>query len=280
MKQYQTFVLLMGLLGLHGSFASAQPRSPAELYQLFEKLKSSNLEVKNQASQELHAYAQWWLEQDVATMRESLPAALEGLDEPNPAVRRQASAFFGVVTALRCDDISEILSGTVDEIISHFEDPNDRVRGNMIRALALWSPAPPARAIVPFMKALEDPSGEVRSLAVYGLVRAAPESDSVAQAIANALDSLGPEARRELTQSLENARADHPIIVQKLIEQLDDDHRPLVYTTAKALGVLGSEASDAVPRLRMIAEDPDIDDQLREVVNSALRSIQQAKRRP
>lgn len=270
---------LLICLGLSVGTVSGQPRSPDELPLLFEELASPDLEIKNNASHQLGAYAKWWIQQDVEVMRKSLPYALRALKSPDSGVRKQASAFFGIVGMLRTQVAARIFEGYIDEIIAHFGDPNDQVRGNMIRSLATMEPSPPQEAIEPFLEMLRQTRGrgEGGKNALFGLLRAAPGSEEVAKTIANILDeSTSAEARRGIILVVAQARPQqpHPLIIEKLIEQLEVDHRLLRFTTSRALGAIGAAAVDAVPKLRAIVDDPETDDDLRITVEAALRSIE------
>ncbi len=274
MRSRNTFVSLI-LFGISTALLLSQVRSGEDLQTLFEELKSSDLEVKNRASQGLLSYAKVWIRQDAATMQQVLPTVLAALGDSYPDVGVQASAFFGVIGMFRQKDALEILRPVTDQLIARFDDPNPRVRENLMRAFALAQPAPPYQAVDGFMKHLKDSDDMVRRLAVYGLVKAAPASLPAAEAVAGLLDETADsEARRELVRVLGKAKLTHPVIIAKLIEQLDRKDERLREDTVYALGEIGPPAAPAIDKLRAIAGDPASGESLRKGAERAIRSIE------
>ena len=253
------FVRVLALIVVFGfslTLLRAQTRTPKTLSALFEGLKSPDLEVKNRAAGDLLSYVAVWVQQDPSTMQEDLPALLAALEDRHPEVRTQSSTFFRTVAFMRPKDKEEILRPVIYFLIGRFDDPDPRVRTNLMRAIAALEPAPPYQAIEGFTNHLEDPSPEAQSLAVYGLVRAAPDSLQAAEAVAGLLDNTSdPEARRGLIQMLGAAKSTHPIIIGKLIEQLDSKDGGLRGDTVRALGEIGPPAAQAIQQLRAIASD-------------------------
>ncbi len=273
-KLHKHFAL--ALLSCFLGVASAQPHSLEALASFFQGLKSPDLEMKNTAGQNLLSYGEWWIEQDVATMRRSFPILFAALEDSDPGIRLQASAFFSVVGPLRQKDGLEIFEGIVPQIIDKFDDPNPRVRGNVMNSLVLLEPGPPLEVMEPLLKkALKDPNTSVRGMAVYGWAKAAPASLEAAYAIANLLEETeDPEARRGLIQKLAFVKQAHPVIVAKLVEQLDKDSERLRMTTARVLGEIGPAAAAALPKLREIASDAATGEELRQQAEAALQSIE------
>lgn len=271
----------LAALGLFVVLGQPGLRSQEPLAALFEGLKSTDLESKNRASQALHAYAVNWIEQDPATMRKAFPAVMAALDDYDDGVRIQASAFFGVIGMLRRHDGRAILGTLELDLIERFNDPQPRVRTNLISAISSLEPAPAylAEAIEAFERHLNDPDFGVRGRALLGLARVAPDSPSAAAAIVSLLDRTDdPEARGGLIQRLAFARPRHPAIVRKLIEQLNQDHRQLRLDSVQALGQIGPPAAEALPALRAISLDPSTQPELRQGVEGAIRSIESAAR--
>jgi len=98
---------------------------------------------------------------------------------------------------------------------------------------------------------------------------------AAADAVARLLDSTtDPESRRGLIQMLGSAKPTHPVIIAKLVEQLDYDNRLLREDTIRALGEIGPPAAQAIQKLRVIASDPSTDQELRAQAEAALRSIE------
>lgn len=257
--------------------AAPPQHSTDELAKLFDRLGSSDLEVKNKASQGLLAYAMWWGRQDVEMMRKSLPVALSALGDSDPAVRVQAAGFFGLIPSIRSQESGRILAGMVGDVIDHFDDPNDLVRKSLVRSIAMLEPAPPAESVGPLLKVLAgDTNSGVRSLAVFGLMRVAPTSEEVAQTIAEVFHSVPIDVRREMIDNLAAAKPENPnpLIIDVLLEQLDETSLRLRKDTVRALGAIGPAATQAVGKLQGIAEAPDADEQLRNMAKTALRSIE------
>ncbi len=267
----------LAALGLFVVLGQPGLRCQEPLPALFEGLKSTDLDSKNRASQALHAYAVNWIQQDPATMRKAFPAVMAALDDDDDGVRIQASAFFGVIGMLRRHDGRAILGTLELDLIERFNDPQPRVRTNLIAAISSLEPAPAylAEAIEAFERHLNDPDFGVRGRALFGLARVAPDSPSATAAIVSLIDrTADPEERRGLIQRLALARPRHPAIVRKLIEQLSHDHHQLRLDSVRALGNLGPPAAEALPALRAILLDPSTNQELRQVAEAAIRSIE------
>lgn len=280
MNIVRAFALLVGL-ALPIGVVSAQQMTPDEVALLFKELASPDPEIKSEASRRLGGFSEWWIQQDVDEMRNYLPVALHGLRSSDAAVRVPASGFFAIVAMLRPHVADRIFQGLIEEIIGYFDDPHERVRRNMVGSIAMMQPAPPQEAVEPLMdlirKAPSRVPGELwlAGVAAAGLSRAAPDSREVAEAIAALIEEIPiDEGRRVVIQRLREARPQHPLIIEKLIVQLDEDDRLLRWDAAMALGDIGPAAGDAVAKLRSIAENPDTDDDLRIIVEGALRAIE------
>ena len=158
------------------------------------------------------------------------------------------------VALLRRNDGAEILRPVTGDLIRRFDDPNARVRANLMRGIALLQPAPPYAAVEGFTNHLKDPDSEVKRLAVYGLVKAAPVSLSAADAVGGLLDSTSdPEARRELVQVLGAAKPAHPVIIGELVKHLDGESGPLRLAAVRTSGETGPPAAQAIHELRATA---------------------------
>lgn len=262
-------------------FGQSGLRSQEPLPALFEGLKSTDLESQNRASQALLSYSVNWIQQDPETMRKAFPALIAALDDDDDGVRIQASAIFGGIGMFRRHDGRAILGTLELDLIERFDDPNRQVRTNLISVVSSLEPAPAylAQAIEAFERHLNDPDFGVRGRALFGLARVAPDSPSATAAIVSLIDrTADPEARRGLIQRLALARPRHPAIVRKLIEQLNQDHHQLRLGSVRALGNIGPPAAEALPPLRAILLDPSTQQELRQVAEAAIRSIESPAR--
>lgn len=254
----------------------AQPHSKEELVHLFGLLGSRDLETKNRASRGLLTYSTWWIQQNSSVMRESIPALLTAVTNQDSSVRVQASGFFNIIGLFRARDSAAILDGYIKEMLKLIEHSDQRVQANLMGPIALFQPSPPAESVRVFMQVLSQRrQGAAAPVAVFGLMRAAPDNRFVAEAVLKALGSSSAEVRRALIQSVASAKPQHPhpLIVQALIEQLSEDSRRLRQDTVRALGAIGPDAGEALPKLREIAENPKTDRELRINVEAAVRSI-------
>jgi len=146
----------------------------------------------------------------------------------------------------------------------------------MVRCIAGLEPAPPPEAVEPFLKHLDDPSGEVRRMAVLGLLRAAPQSQRAVEAVAALLDKKeDSERRREILQTLAFVKPMHPVLLAKVAEQLDEPNELLRFTTLRVLTEIGPPAAIAIHKIREIANDPATGKDLRISAEAALRAIEQ-----
>lgn len=256
--------------------APAQSPAPKTLERILEDLVSANVEVRNKAREAGHAYLDEWRRRDVDGMREDLPVLMAAINRPDPGVRLSASAFLATVALLRPGDVMAFLAGYEREVLGGFHDPHSVVRANLVRCFALAEPAPPRLAVEPFMNALEGPPSESRKLAVLGLARAAPESLAAADAIVTLLDRIeDPEERRESIQVLAFAKPAHPVIIAKLVEQLEMDHALLLEDTIRTLGEIGTPAAaQAGAKLRALADDVNADPEMRSNAAAALRAVE------
>ena len=132
----------LAALGLFVVLGQPGLRSQEPLAALFEGLKSTDLDSKNRASQALHAYAVNWIQQDPATMRKAFPAVMAALDDDDDGVRIQASGFFAGIGMFRRHDGRAILGTLELDLIERFNDPQPRVRTNLIAAISSLEPAP------------------------------------------------------------------------------------------------------------------------------------------
>ena len=266
--------LLFLLVGL-------SPLRPQDLREEFERIfaESRNFDhqVQNSGSEVDRDVFERWLRQDVESMRSVIPVLLKALEDENPRIRTEGSAFFRAVAFFRPLDLTKFVQGVVPQLIARVDDPYWNVRANIMPTLALLEPSPPPEAVEPFFRHLDDPNGEVRSAAVLGLLRAAPRSRRMAEAVAALLDrERTPEERLDILRTMTEVKPppSHPLLVAKVAEQLEN--ASMRKEALEVLDTIGPPAAVALPAIREIADDPRTDNQLRRSAQSALRRIERS----
>jgi HEAT repeat protein len=185
--------------------------------------------------------------------RSRAEAALRGMQDPDPAVRRSAAAALA-----RAGSPSRALTG----LAAALQDRDDGVRAEAARGLEMLGQGA-AGAQLALVAALGDPSGVVRGRAARALeasgggappsnVRVEPLQRALLEAAREAGDGEMPDAGLVLALSRLGASATEP-----LAAALDDPDARVRWHAAAALMQLHRGARLAAPALRRAMDDPE-----------------------
>lgn len=181
-----------------------------------------------------------WDSLDAPTRKTALPDLVKAWQLSDDDVRTHATIALGNAGP----DALPLLQSAV-------KSKDDEVRGDALWALGIMgSPAHPALDAV--RECLKDKSAPVRNTAVFAVRRIAAEPEAVA-AIAPLLADRDPEVRESASQTL--ARFGEPAVSElRAMLKVDAlDVRKMAVTT---IGLIGPEATDAVPDLVALLRDP------------------------
>jgi hypothetical protein len=260
------------------SMAVAQSVPGGDLERIFSDLFGSDPQAQERARSESAAYIEKLVELEVADIRSTLPFLLRTIREDDrPNVRLSASAILVTLAAFRRHDLLPIIEGYEDEMMRGFNDSDPRVKSNLMTYLALAEPAPPVETIEPFTEALMDDTQPetVQRAAILGLARAAPESLDAAEAIVGRLSRAEASGSRpNLIRALRAARPTHPVIVTRLIEELGEEDVLLREAVIDVIADIGTPAVRAAEKLRALADDPELDPELRARAADALDLVE------
>ena len=185
---------------------------------LVKKLGSGNFAERDQARKDLEAI--------------SMPA-LEPL--------RKAAKSTDLETSRRANELVKTIEGHAD-----------------VRFYLTWGLAfvgPPAKSATPVViKALADPSPQVRRKAAYALGRLDADPDTVAPALVAALADSDADVRAACAASLPKmSKAAVPV----LLKALKGDQKGLWIMSMKILGEIGAESAPALPDLKAFLLQPE-----------------------
>lgn len=184
------------------------------------------------------------------------PALAEAMTSPNPVAR---VAVLGVLWGLPRDPLND--ERRVEILVPALRDPSPQVRQSAARALAEMGPAA-APAVPALGAALYDSDGSVRQSAVDALARL-----GALEELAKAASSADPNVRRLALSNLPSFGARAIPVLNAALESEDPDN---VMQAAAILGYMQPPATAAVPSLARALQRPERQLQIR-VVDSLER---------
>ncbi|HLI84085.1 MAG TPA: HEAT repeat domain-containing protein [Bryobacteraceae bacterium] len=205
------------------------------------------------------------LEKDVASVGTLL-------DDKDPQVRFKASALLWAVTMLR-QDTTEPLKGILPALLSHFHDPDTRVRANVARAVAGLRPSIPPEALRELLPLVHDTDRTVQDVAIYGITRSVPQSPEARKALLEVLSEGDVAVKADALKDVGFVRLQDSAIIEKLRQLLSDKDRSVVLAAIVALDYAGPAAAPARPELQKMAAGDGADRELAKAAAAALASI-------
>lgn len=172
-----------------------------------------------------------------------VPALAEAMKSPNPAAR---VAVLGVLWGVPRDPIND--ERKVAILVSALGDPSPQVRQSAARALAGMGAAA-APAVPALSAALYDPDGSVRQAAVDSLAQL-----GAIEELAKAVSSSDPMVRRLALSHLPRFGARAIPVLTAALESEDPEN---VAQAASILGYMQPPASAAVPALARALQRPE-----------------------
>jgi HEAT repeat protein len=174
---------------------------------------------------------------------EGMVALTRTLDDPDPAVRRMATAVLGHL-ARRATIAGLALARAA-------RDPDESVRMLAIPGLGRAGASPVLAGM------LKDPSDEVRLRAADGLGRLGPRAAKAAPAMIAALEGQGTRTRAAMLSALGRIGAKDAAAFPTLLASLDDPAAEIRQAAARALGgLVGSHRDAVLPALLKAMNDP------------------------
>jgi HEAT repeat protein len=126
-----------------------------------------------------------------------------------------------------------------------------------VRFYAVWGLAfvgPPAKSATPLVvKAMSDPSAQVRRKAAYALGRIDADPDKVVGALVSALGDADDDVRQSAQGAIPMLGK---VAVPHLIEAMKSEKSAVRLGAIKTLGDIGADAKDAIPELKTLLLKP------------------------
>ncbi len=243
---------------------------PEVVERLTEALESGNTAVRIGAITALR---------NIGTKPGVVDAITRALGDPDETVRARAASTLG--------SFGSEASGAVPALLNIFGESNTELKGVILRALGQIGPEP--GVVDMLLASLDSIDNPVFTSACYGLGEIGAE-DGVVDALTakasddalqwredaiEALGAIGPDAssatgvilealhspvqqvRLEAVRALPKVKPSREI-VPALIGELSDESGTVVSAAVKSLGLLGNEASEAVPSLRGLLESGEL----------------------
>jgi HEAT repeat protein len=202
-----------------------------------------------------------------AAAEPAVPALIRALWDQDNGVRDKAAEALG--------RIGPAARAAVPALIVALKTPGDDDAAYSSTAEALGLIGPAAKEAAPFLKEkLQHPDGYVRVCAALALWHIEDSRAGLAAARA-ALEDRSCRARAVAAEVLWRMEK-HPQAVPTLIRLLEEDEGEMTnnaqYMAARALGRIGPAARAAVPKLRRLLNDKELE--LRQTVAAALKQIE------
>lgn len=194
------------------------------------------------------------------------------LDDKDPQVRFKASAVLWALTMLR-QDTTEPLESILPVLLTHFHDPDSRLRANVARAVAGLRPSIPQEALQELLPLIHDADRTVQDVAIYGITRSVPQSLDARKALLDVLSEGDVALKVDALKDVGFVRLQDPAIIGKLRQLLSDKDRSVLLAAIMALGYAGPAAAPARSELQKIAENSDSDRELAKAAASAVANI-------
>jgi HEAT repeat protein len=197
---------------------------------------------------------------------QAVPRLVLGLDHPN--VRQQIIEILG--------EIGPGAADAVPELLKYADDDDPAVRADVFITLGRIGPAAKA-ATEAATKALQDSEEEVQSSAVFALGSIGPDAADSVDEIVKLLESGNDRFTTVCAWALIRIQPENHDNCQRaiplLIEALEHERAFVRVEAASTLGMIGSEANEAIAALEKLADDPDPD--VRAAAAEAITQISQ-----
>ncbi len=137
------------------------------------------------------------------------------------------------------------------ELLKAKEDKIDKVRLQKYRAEL----GEKEEAIATLVELLQDEESDLRSSAVFGLVRLGKDSDEIINPLLQLLQDKDSDLRRSAALALGLLGKNSDEIINPLLQLLQDEHSDLPLSAADALGRLGKNSDEIINRLLQLLQD-------------------------
>jgi len=242
-------------------------------------------------------------------LAEETPVLLDVLNGTDPKLARRAAAAVDAVLVFRQDVKTKIDAlALAPSLIAHYDDPDAEQPGTVVEPTDFWrqrimnflllSDAVPPPALIEKMLADLDRKGDAfgatAGMAAMALSHLRPLPQRVLDELLAKMDE-SPRSRVQVIEALGASRVDSPEVIRRislaLLSQVGADpvlaNSPLAETSAqqntnevrrvaaRALGLIGPAAKDALTSLRTLVDSADsaIDRDTREAARQAIKLI-------
>jgi HEAT repeat protein len=257
-------VLVLWLLTMSGPTIFSQSSG---LSKILDDLRSSDSEVRLEAARNLPNV--WQTAADRASLVEQLAPLLSSADEH---VRLAVLATFEQICLMHPDEAPTIAKSKL-ALIEASTDSLEDVRQYATAVMAITLPASDEDLKKAVIRGLSDPGHKVRKVAL-GAVSFRKLNDPEIVTAVLALASFRPEELARTTEALGNAAPTDRRAVGMFVNSLSNDSADVKSQSLLALQKSGKAASEALPRLRQIAADPEESQQIRRLAAEAIKKIE------
>jgi HEAT repeat protein len=214
-------------------------------------------------------------------MDDELPVLIEALDSGQSFIAHRAAALLTTLgTTEFFPEYRHALRAAVPAMEKHLDSPDDPDnlgfwRGKTILFIASVDPNPSARAINGMIRALDD-KWTPKVVAIQALTLLKPIPNEVWVMLREKMKT----SERIKGLLLERLGANHvstPEALEVITAALQSGEKDAQILAADTLLKLGTDAKQAMPALRQLAKDPDVDTEVAGKVRLAIQSVEGRK---
>jgi HEAT repeat protein len=268
----------LALACLFVSFISSSAASQRlDWVDFFHQWTSRDPAIREAAEQKLSSLGTRFAEAEADVLRIDVQAMLPILDDADREVRFKVSGLISIL-ALGRRDGATVLEPAVPTLLSHFKDPDTRVRRNAVAAIINLKPEIPENTLEVLLPMLRHDDVETAAAATHGVTRLALKSPAALAPLRDLMSGrdIPLRVRVAAVQTIAVSKSQDPELVGLLGFALEDTNRTLVLEGLLAATRLGWVPESLKPQLEKL-ETAYPDTEIRAAATAALKRLENSR---